>query len=125
MLRGRTAVEVVLSRFWLWFCPSLLAPPPPADRVRIAEAARLVQELGDRLWPGQATTPIRVLLVRDSAEILVGREAGNDGFRDAGDSLLGHRVLTRPRRFPPTLLATIPVGGVPTIVAGTPERTGL
>jgi len=28
---------------------SLLAPLPPADRVRIAEAVRLVQDLGDRL----------------------------------------------------------------------------
>src|SRR4051812_28044430 len=54
MLRGRTAVEVVLSTLWLWFFTSLLAAPlPPADRVRIAEAARLVQELGDRLWPAR------------------------------------------------------------------------
>src|SRR4051812_22173129 len=126
MLRGHTAVEVVLSTLWLWFFTSLLAAPlPPAGRVRIAEAARLVQELGDRLWPGQDTIPMRVLLVGDSAEFLVGHDAGGEGFTASGDSLLEHRIWTRPRRLPPTMLATFPVGGEPTIVVGTPERTGL
>jgi len=104
---------------------SLLAPLPSADRLRIAEAVRLVQELGDRLWPGQATIPMRVLLVGDSAEFLVGHDAGGEGFIATGASLLGHRIWTRPRRLPPTMLATFPVGGAPTIVVGTPERTGL
>ncbi|MFL5447827.1 MAG: hypothetical protein ACJ8AP_10685 [Gemmatimonadales bacterium] len=125
MLTGRTAVEVFLSTFWLWLFTSLLAPLPPADRVRIAEAARLVQELGDRLWPGQAATPMRVLLVRDSTELLIGHDARGEDFTATGESLLGHRIWTRPRRLPSTLLATFPVDGVPTIVTGTPERTGL
>jgi hypothetical protein len=66
-----------------------------------------------------------VLLIRDSAEFLVGRNAGGEDFTATGDSLLGHRVWTRPRHFPPALVATFPVDGVPTIVVGTPERTGL
>ncbi len=125
MCSGHTGVEVFLSTLYLWLFTSLLAPFLPADRVRMAEAGRLVHELGDRLWPGQARTPMPVLLMRDSAEFLVGRDARGEDFTATGDSLLGHRVWTRPRHFPPTLVATFPVGGVPTIVVGTPERTGL
>jgi hypothetical protein len=125
MRSGHTGVEVFLSTLYLWLFTSLLAPFLPADRVRIAEAGRLVHDLGDRLWPGQARTPMPVLLIRDSAEFLVGRNAGGEDFTATGDSLLGHRVWTRPRHFPPALVATFPVDGVPTIVVGTPERTGL
>ncbi|HKG33790.1 MAG TPA: hypothetical protein VKB22_08660, partial [Gemmatimonadales bacterium] len=73
MCSGHTGVEVFLSTLYLWLFTSLLAPFLPADRVRIAEAGRLAHELGDRLWPGQAHTPMPVLLIRDSAEFLVGR----------------------------------------------------
>jgi hypothetical protein len=125
MRSGHTGVEVFLSTLYLWLFTSLLAPFLPADRVRIAEAGRLVHDLGDRLWPGQARTPMPVLLIRDSAEFLVGRNAGREDFTATADSLLGHRVWTRPRHFPPALVATFPVDGVPTIVVGTPERTGL
>jgi hypothetical protein len=124
-LQATSASRYFLATFWLWLFTSLWAPLPPADRVRIAEAARLVQEQGDRLWPGQAGTPMPVLLVGDSAEFLVGHDAQGKDFTATGESLLGHRISTRPRRLPPTLLATFPVDGVPTIVAGKPERTGL
>jgi hypothetical protein len=41
------------------------------------------------------------------------------------DTVLGMDVRSRPRVFAPTLLATFPaVGGLPTIVVGTAERTG-
>jgi hypothetical protein len=85
-----------------------------ADSVRIAEAFRLAQELGDRLWPGLGNTPMPVLLVTDSTEFLV-RRAGTHDAVVASPS---------PRRWAPTLLATFPVDGVPTIVTGTAERTG-
>jgi hypothetical protein len=39
--------------------------------------------------------------------------------------VLGEEVWSRPRRFPPTLLATFPaVDGQPTVVIGSAERTG-
>jgi hypothetical protein len=47
-------------------------PLPPADRARIGEALRPVHDLGNRIWPGLATTPMPVLLVRDSTEFLIG-----------------------------------------------------
>jgi hypothetical protein len=94
--------------------------------VRLAEARRLVHRVCDRLWPGWGGTPFPVLVVGDSAEFLVGREGPAEGFSRLGyDSALGGEVWTRPRRFPPTLLATFPaVGGMPTIVIGSAERTG-
>jgi hypothetical protein len=102
------------------------AEVPRRDRVRLAEALRLADKLGDDIWPGWRHTPFPVLLVTDSVEFLIGHPAPSDDFARQGyDSLLAREVWTRPRQFPPTLLATFPaVGGKPTIVIGTAERTG-
>jgi hypothetical protein len=66
------------------------------------------------------------LLVGDSAEFLIGERRPPAEFIPLGyDSLLKRAVWTRPRQFPPNLLATFPaVGGRPTIVIGSAERTG-
>ena len=113
-----------------------LACPPPGqaqagqlaegDRVRLAEAFRLADRVRATVWPGWERTPMAVLLVAGSAEYLVAHPRPSAEFTSLGrDPLLGHEVLRRPRRFPPTLLATFPaVGGLPTIVVGTAERTG-
>jgi hypothetical protein len=95
-----------------------------SDRVRLAEALRLSDELSARLWPGWEHTPLRLLLVTDSAEFLVGRpQAAGDFTLHGFDSLLTREVWIRPRQFPPSLLATFPFDGTPTIVVGTAERT--
>jgi hypothetical protein len=96
------------------------------DRVRLAEAMRLADRIGDRIWPGWKQTAFQLLLVTDSAEFLIGSPSPTPEFMPLGpDSVLGREVWTRPRRFPPTLLATFPaVGGLPTVVIGTAERTG-
>jgi hypothetical protein len=97
-----------------------------ADRVRLAEAMRLVDRVGDRIWPGWGHTAFQLLLVSDSVEFLMGSPSPAPEFIPLGtDSVLRREVWTRPRRFSPTLLATFPaVGGLPTIVIGTAERTG-
>jgi hypothetical protein len=97
-----------------------------ADRVRLAETIHLADRLCDRVWPGWGRTPLQLLLVTDSAEFLVGSHGATPEFAPLGtDALLGQEVWTRPRRFPPTLLATFPaVAGKPTIVIGSAERTG-
>jgi hypothetical protein len=102
------------------------AEVPRRDRVRMAEAMRLADKLGDEIWPGWRHTPFPVLLVTDSVEFLIGHSEPSADFTRLGyDSLLQREVRTRPRRFPPTLLATFPaVGGKPTIVIGSAERTG-
>lgn len=96
------------------------------DRVRLAEAYRLADRFRAEVWPGWERTRMVVLLVADSFEYLVGHPRPTAEFARLGsDSLLCRDVLVRPRRLPPTLLATFPaVGGMATIVVGTPERTG-
>ena len=96
------------------------------DRVRLAEARRLADRLGERLWPGWGQTPFPVLLVGDSAEFLVGHSRPTGDFVRLGDDTApGGEVWTRPRRFSPTLLATFPaVGGLPTVVVGSAGATG-
>ncbi|HJR49875.1 MAG TPA: hypothetical protein VJ794_02155 [Gemmatimonadales bacterium] len=95
-------------------------------RVRLAEAYRLADRFRAEVWPGWERTRMVVLLVADSFEYLVGHPRPTAEFARLGsDSLLCRDVLVRPRRLPPTLLATFPaVGGIATIVVGTPERTG-
>jgi hypothetical protein len=97
-----------------------------ADRVRLAEAYRLADRIGPEVWPGWERTPMAVLLVADSMEYLIGHPRPTAEFTSLGrDFALQREVFARPRRFPPNLLATFPaVGGRPTIVVGTAERTG-
>jgi hypothetical protein len=97
---------------------------PRADAVRIAEAFRLNNELGDRIWPGLKSTPMPVLLVADSSEFLVGRASPGDEFQFTGDSIGGFPIWSRPRQLSPTILATFPIEGRPTVVIGSAERTG-
>jgi hypothetical protein len=96
------------------------------DRVRLAEAFRLAERVRAEVWPGWERTPMAVLLVTDSTEYLVGHPRPTSEFAPlTRDSVVGREVLARPRRFPPSLLATFPaVGGIATIVVGTAERTG-
>jgi hypothetical protein len=98
----------------------------PADRARLAEANSVVASLAQQIWPGWQGTPFALLLVTDSAEYLLGHPRPTSEFSGPlFDSMIGMDVRSRPHVFAPTLLATFPaVGGVPTIVVGTAERTG-
>src|SRR4051794_5742374 len=104
--------------------PDVSPTLPRVDAIRIAEALRLRNELGDSVWSGLKSTPMPVLLVADSAEFLLSEENPGNEFRPTGDSILGFPVWSRARRLSPTMLATFPVGGRPTIVIGSAERTG-
>jgi hypothetical protein len=115
---------------------SLLAAVPPADstldlreidRVRIAEAYRLADTLGDSLWKGWSDVPFVVLLVTPEREFLVGHPAPTEDFTLLGrDELLAAEVWSRERVFEPNLLATFPaVGAVSTVVIGQAENTHL
>ena len=109
--------------------PALPAPAPTLawdDRLRIAEAFRLADAIGDSIWPGWTATPFAVLLVTPEREFLVRHPRPSPDFARAGyDSLLASDVFVRARTLAPTLLATFPaVGGVPTVVVGQPAATG-
>jgi hypothetical protein len=97
-----------------------------ADRVRLAEGRQLAERVCEGVWPGWGHTEFQVLLVGDSAEFLVAPMRHPRNFAPLGrDTVLDADVWTRPRQFPPNLLATFPaVGGVPTVVIGSAERTG-
>lgn len=103
--------------------------PVPAlaadDRVRIAEAFRVAETLGDGLWAGWSRVPMALLLVTSDREYLLRHpRPSNDFTRISYDSLLATDVFTRPRMYDTKLLATFPaVGGIPTIVIGRPSTT--
>lgn len=97
-----------------------------ADRIRIAEAFTIADEIGDDLWSGWSEVPFAVLLVTPDHSFLVRHPKPSEDFTPAGyDSLLGSDVYFRKRVYPPNLLATFgAVSGVPTVVIGQPEQTG-
>ena len=96
-----------------------------ADRIRIAEAFRLADTLGDRLWPGWSSAPFAVLFVTPDQEFLVRHPKPTPDFaRLRDETILGPPVWSRPRQFDVNLLASFPaVGDVPTIDIGQPETT--
>lgn len=95
-----------------------------ADRVRLAEAFRLGETLGDRIWEGWGKAPFAVLLVTPEGEFLMRHPRPPQDFAPVGhDPLLRGEVFFRKRTLNPNLLATFPVGGVPTIVIGRAENT--
>lgn len=94
------------------------------DRVRLAEAFRLNDQLSDQVWPGWRKTPFAVLLLTQEYEFLLGHPQPSPDFTAAGDdALLKTKVYYRKRTFPPNLLATLFVGGLPTIAIGQAENT--
>jgi hypothetical protein len=97
-----------------------------ADRVRINEAFRLNDQLSERVWPGWRKTPFAVLLLTSENEFLLGHPQPPADFTSTGiDAMLKTKVYYRKRTFPPNLLATFFVGGLPTIVIGQAENTNV
>ena len=106
---------------------TLTAPSlAPGDRARIAESIRVSRLVGDSLWPRWNEIPFALLLVTPKGEFLIGHPRPSQDFAPLGaDPGISARVFHRDAVFPPDLLASFPaVGGIPTIVVGTPEATG-
>ncbi len=105
------------------------APEPPQiperDRIRLAEAFRMAEEVGEKLWPGWKTAPFAVLLVTPEHEFLVRHPQPSEDFLRLGrDELLASDVYYRKRAFSTGFEATFPaVGGISTIVIGQAENT--
>jgi hypothetical protein len=96
------------------------------DRLRIAEAFRLADAIGDSIWAGSSSAPFTVLLVTPEHEFFVRSPQPPSDFATAGyDSVLHSELFVRARTLSPGLLATFPVArNVPTIVVGQPSATG-
>jgi len=102
--------------------------PTETTRQLLVAGRHLAESVAGDVWPGWGGTPFEVLLVEGEDEFLVFSDRVPDGFTGidgaSGSSDLG-RFAVRPRKFPPQLLATMPVFGLPpTIVVGSPQSTG-
>src|SRR5581483_353419 len=109
------AASVVLFGL-LTFIPRLHAEAPPAladaDRIRIAEAFRLAEAIGNRVWPEWDKAPFAILLVTPQYEFLIRHPKPSDDFTLIGeDAVLKHKVWYRKRMFSTKLLATFPAVG--------------
>ncbi len=95
------------------------------DRIRIAEAFRIAEQIGDSVWSGWSKTTFAVLLVTPAHEFLLRHPKPTQDWDKAGyDSLLRSDVLYRKRLLPINVLATFPaVSGISTVVVGQPENT--
>jgi hypothetical protein len=95
------------------------------DRTRLAEAFRIGQTLGNKIWPDWDKAPFAVLLVTPEVEFLIRHPKPSSDFSLIGyDALLRSNVYYRKRTQAINFLATFPaVGNVPTIVIGQAENT--
>ena len=98
---------------------------PVNDRIRLAEAFRIGDVLGNRIWADWNKAPFAVLLVTPAHEFLIRHPKPSADFVLLNhDPLLKSNVYYRKRTQPIDRLATFPlVGGVPTIVIGQAENT--
>src|SRR5262245_39886398 len=116
------AMKFHLPVFVVLAFASLVRAGDPAiaevDRVRIAEAFRLADAVGNKLWPEWDKAPFAVLLVTADHEFLIRHQKPSADFTLLGeDAMLKSKVWWRKRQFGTELLATFPaVGGVSTIV---------
>jgi hypothetical protein len=125
VIRGASSIADVADHYRTSGTRGAVPGLARTDAVRLAEAFRVSDALGELLWPGWRAAPFAVLLVTPEREYLLRHPAPTREFTALGvDSILGEAVWARPRTFPPDFQATFPaVGGVPTIVIGTAERT--
>ena len=95
------------------------------DRIRLAEAFRIGEILGNKVWKDWDNAPFAVLLVTPENEFLIRHPQPSKDFTLVGyDSLLKSNVYFRKRTKEINLLATYPaVGGISTIVIGQAENT--
>lgn len=98
---------------------------PNVDRIRLAEAFRLGEAVGNRVWKDWDKAPFAVLLVIPENDFLIRHPRPSNDFTLIGyDSLLKSDIYFRKRTQRTDLLATFPaVSGVATIVIGQAENT--
>ena len=125
LLQHRLLLVLIL----LFFAPIVAPAQTPQlryeDRVRLAEAFRIGDRLGNRIWTNWNKAPFAVLLVTPDNEFLIRHAKPSADFVLSGyDALLKSDVYYRKRTQSPNFLATFPlVGGIPTIVVGQAENT--
>jgi hypothetical protein len=93
---------------------------PQPDAVRVTEFYRLAAAVQDQVWPHWSEAPAPLLLVTEKSEFLTHHPTPPKDFTKVSDDF-----YARPRQFPPSLQATFPAFGPPSvIVIGQPQNTG-
>ena len=118
-LRHRSAISIT---------PPKQAPTlPEKDRIRLSEAFRLGDQLGDQIWRGWSKAPFAVLLVTPEFEFLLRHPQPSADFTNIGyDAKLKSDIYYRKRTMSTGFLATfpaIPGNMTSTIVVGQAENT--
>jgi len=122
-------IAPVIALFLFWGVMSAQEKPsiPAIDRVRLAEAFRLADRVGNQVWKDWNKAPFAVLLVTSEYEFLLRHPAPSQDFVPLGhDSLLKSDVYYRKRTQSTGFLATFPVikgSMISTIVVGQAENT--
>ncbi len=118
---------VLILRCWSVFAQDRFPSIPSTDRIRLAEAFRLADEIGNDVWPNWSKAPFAVLLVTPDYEFLIRHPKPSGDFAKlAYDPVLKSDVYYRKRTFPKTFLATFPAiegSMISTIVVGQAENT--
>src|SRR3989454_526774 len=118
--------------FVILLCQSIVAAQdkpaiPAVDRLRLAEAFRLADSVGNDVWKDWNRAPFAVLLVTPEYEFLLRHPTPSRDFSPLGyDSLLKSEVHCRKRTQSIRFLATFPAikgSMVSTIVVGQAENT--
>jgi len=127
-IKTKLIISIVLILCcWSVFAQDRFPSISITDRIRLAEAFRLADEIGNDVWPGWSKAPFAVLLVTPDYEFLIRHPKPSDDFAKlAYDPVLKSDVYYRKRTFPKTFLATFPaISGsmISTIVVGQAENT--
>lgn len=118
---------ILLSTFQLASAQISKPSLSEVDRVRLAEAFKIGDVLGDRVWRNWHEAPFAVLLVTPEYEFLIRHPQPSADFSSLGyDRTLKSNVFFRKRTQRIDLLAAMPAikgSVVSTIVVGTAENT--
>jgi hypothetical protein len=91
----------------------------PLDDARgVAEFYRLAAQCQDQLWEGWSQTPAPLLLVTEDKEFLTHHPAPPKEFEKASDTW-----YRQPRHSPPSLQATFPAFGPPSVSSLANQQT--
>jgi hypothetical protein len=117
---AKIMLSSVIAIFWLGFsCAAHVQTISVDDTVRVAEFYRLAPQIEDNIWPGWSKVVDPLLLITPTAEFLTHFPSPPKEFKPTNDGF-----LTRPRQFPPSLQATFPAFGPPSVIAiGQPSLT--
>src|SRR5438552_3622362 len=123
--------KLIISIFVILCCRSVFAQDrlpsiSATDRIRLAEAFRLADEIGNDVWPNWSKAPFAALLVTPDYEFLIRHpKPSRDFAKLAYDPVLKSDVYYRKRTFSKSFLATFPINNsmISTIVVGEAENT--